>query len=282
MHENSKDDRHAAYGPIGRRRPDRIAARAPRGMARGVASLALLTLASGVDELDLLPAGVLPDIVPAAAAETTPSVAEVLERRYLEGIRDRVSIALDFEFRDEFCEEAEFDVEASPDGVVTLGGRVCEASSRDRADEIARRQFGVTDVVLRLSVRQPGPGRESGAGTSSPAESRRDWLAGVDPTSSDADMSLDLAASLAAYMGSPARADDGCFSDPRVVAEGFRVEVDVDEETLRLSGVVEEEARRARVRSWARWVLRHSERIRDLDVELAARDESGFWGVFGF
>lgn len=274
----------------GRRRPSAAARRASRPFAsiardpfaRATASLVLLCLASGEDGLEALRAGSLPELISTASADETPSsVSELLEWRYREGIRDRVSIALELEFRDDFCDPAEFDVQASPDGVVTLEGRVCDASSLERAERVARHQAGVTDVVLRLDVVPSASPSERMATTASPTEMRPDGLAGVDPLSSDEEMSEDLAASLAAHMGSPTRTEHGCFSDPRVVGERWSVALDVDDETLRVSGAVEDEASRARIRSWAQTVRADSRRIERLDLELAASDAGGFWSVFG-
>jgi len=258
---------------------------APAARATSVFAAALFVLiaiAFGDRGQDVAILRLLPALISPAAAESAVTATDVLERRSMEGIRDRVSIALELESREEFCDEAEFEIDVSQEGVVTLGGRVCEASSRTRAGEIAQYQVGVTDVDLRLSV-QSGA-RDPGAAAANPvrAELRSKGLAEIDRTDSDERLSEALAASLAAYLGSAAEARYACFSDPRVVGEGWSVALDVDDETLRISGAAVDAERRARVRSWARWVLQNSERLQVLDLDFAAEAEGGFWAALGF
>ncbi len=209
------------------------------------------------------------------------TLAESRQRRIESAIRARVRIALDHEHHDEFCERADFAVDVEAERRVTLRGQVCDAESIRKAERIARSQVGVSDVQTQLQVLAPSAGarpdetRSDGPSTRA-ARDVVDALSTIGPEASDDELSSALAESLAVFIGPTAETEEPWFSDPVVRTDDWQVDIDVDDERLRVSGSVPDDGTLDAIQGWASLVARSSRRIEAVDSrDLRSAPDAG-------
>lgn len=254
-----------------RRSPARSSSRPSEARLRSLRSLA-----GGVTGgLSLLLAAVAS---PAAAFVPAPAETprDVMQNRTLEGIYDRVELAL-LHDAEGALEGSEVEVRVAPGGVVILQGAVPSEAARREALELARRQVGVSEVrdalVIDPALRpEPGPASMLGHVDTPSAEASAD----PDP---DARLAAEIAQRLARALGaSEPAAIDGEPATWRVETNEGAFEVAARAGHVRLAGEVEspeEVARLARRFEASPWV-------RSLEVDVEEVDEGGFFDFLGF
>lgn len=208
---------------------------------------------------------------PAIARERPRTPEEVSAQRVAGSIEDRVRI--DLETAGGELAAAEIEVAATPDGHVTLSGRVPSPEAKARAEQRARWAVGVTAVENRLEIVAPptppvaavraGPDRAGAAPDADPAD-----------RPSDRELAERVARAIANDLPIEARARHRWLRGWQVAGEGWAFEVDVNDGRVRLDGRVSDRLDVSDVTERARMVP--SVRSVDSSLERTDPDRKGF------
>jgi len=173
----------------------------------------------------------------AQAPRSPKTPEEVMQRRVLGSIEDRVRSAL--ETAEGELADADIEVGVSPDRIVTIAGRVPSADAKEQAGRLALYAVGVSSVDNRLQVvappAPPTPAVSAGAPVTDPSA---DVDSSHPPT--DKELARRVSERIASSLPVAARAEHRWLRGWRVAGDGWSFEVDADDGAIRLDGRIRE------------------------------------------